>query len=453
MAPRPTRLVLALLAALACGAGPLAHAQSRDALFDDDDEAAAPAASPGGGIRFYGSTELDVARSIDDPEHWSHLRWRNLVGAQGGAAGIKWKLGARIDLDGAYAGRNEDVYPAAVRMDQKLDVELRENYLDASVGGIEWRLGKQNIVWGELVGLFVADVVSARDTRDFLQTELDNVRRTQWAVRAEKFSGDWHGELVWIPVQTYDNIGKPGADFYPYPAPPTPGYGYAFAQEQRPERNFGNGSFGGRVGVLKNGWDVATFAYASRDVNATFERSQVVSEGIPTLLYTPVHDRITQIGGTASKDFGGWVLKSEAVWTTGRRLTVTRLDDGDGLKKSQSFDWALGADVNPLNALRVNLQLFGRSLASHDASMLVDKHETGGSVMGTYAIASNLDAQMLWVTSFNRSEGWLAPVVIWRLTPNTRLRFGADFFYGPQTGAIGRYDSKDRVYGELRYTY
>ncbi|MFA9439663.1 DUF1302 family protein [Uliginosibacterium sp. sgz301328] len=441
-----------LVACSLSGFGAGAAAQSRDSLFDDD--AAAPAAEPasGGGARFFGSTEAGVARSIDDPAHWSHLRWRNIVGAQGSGAGLKWKLGARIDLDAAYAGRNQDIYPPAVRNDQKIDVELKENYVDASAGGLEWRLGKQNIVWGELVGIFVADVVSPRDMRDFLRTDTEEVRRTQWAVRVEKFSGDWHGELVWIPVQTYDNIGKPGADFFPYPVPPTPGYAYDIAQERRPERDFANGSFGGRIGVLKSGWDVAAFAYQSRDVNPTFERS-IVTSPVPTTIYTPVHDRITQLGGTLSKDFSGIVFKGEGVWTSGRRFTLTRLDDDDGLRKSQSFDWALGMDTTPLDALRVNLQLFGRSLASHDASMLVDKNETGGSIMGTYALTGNLDAQLLWVTSFNRSEGWLAPVLIWRITPNTRLRFGADFFYGPQTGAIGRFDSKDRVYGELRYSY
>jgi hypothetical protein len=36
----------------------------------------------------------------------------------------------------------------------------------------------------------------------------------QWAARAEYSTGDSHVELVWVPVQAFDNISKPGSDFY-----------------------------------------------------------------------------------------------------------------------------------------------------------------------------------------------------------------------------------------------
>ena len=162
-------------------------------------------------------------------------------------------------------------------------------------------------------------VVSPRDMRDSMQVELDNIRRTQWAARVEHFSGDWHSEFLWVPVQTYDRIGKPGADYYPYPASPTAGYAYLINDEQRPERNLSNSSFGLRTGAIKGGWDVAAFGYVSRDVSPTFER-QVLTSPIPATIYTPVHDRIRQFGLTAAKDLSGVVFKTELVYTNGRRL-------------------------------------------------------------------------------------------------------------------------------------
>jgi hypothetical protein len=66
-----------------------------------------------------------------------------------------------------------------------------------------------------MVGLFFADVVSARDMREFILPEFDQMRIPQWAARAEYFADDYHAELLWIPVASYDNIGKPGAEFYP----------------------------------------------------------------------------------------------------------------------------------------------------------------------------------------------------------------------------------------------
>ena len=63
-----------------------------------------------------------------------------------------------------------------------------------------------------MVGLFFADVVSARDLREYLLPSFDIIRLPQWAARAEYFFGDSKLELVWIPVPTFDNIGKPGSE-------------------------------------------------------------------------------------------------------------------------------------------------------------------------------------------------------------------------------------------------
>lgn len=246
----------------------LATAQKQDDLFGD----AAPAPTTGVApttktpadttAKVSGNLETLMARMTDDPAHWSNLRLRANIGAVGAVDEIKWKVGLRGDLDGAYWKNNDNIYPQAVRDDQKAELELRENYVDLSSGEWDLRAGKQHVIWGEMVGLFVADVISPRDLRDYLSTDLDPIRRTQWAARLENFTGDWHNEIVWIPVQTYDDIGQPGADYYPMLAS---GVGYAVDAERRPSRTLANGSFGLRTSLLRNGWDMSAFAYASRN--------------------------------------------------------------------------------------------------------------------------------------------------------------------------------------------
>ncbi len=104
-----------------------------------------------------------------------------------------------------------------MRQDQRYDFFLRENYLDISAGNFDFRLGRQHVIWGEMVGLFFADVVSAKDMREFILPAFDILRIPQWAMRAEYSKNDIHAEVLWIPVPTLDEIGKPGADFYPGP--------------------------------------------------------------------------------------------------------------------------------------------------------------------------------------------------------------------------------------------
>ena len=168
---------------------------------------------------------------------------------------VKWKIGVRFGYDAAYA--LSDFYPQLVRQDQRQEFLLRENYLDISAGDFDYRLGRQHVVWGEMVGVFVADVVSAKDMREFILPEFEVLRIPQWAARVEYFKNDIHAEALWIPVPSFDEIGKPGADFFPYPIP-GPG-GTVFLDEEIPARKLANSNFGLRLSALRNGWDVSSF--------------------------------------------------------------------------------------------------------------------------------------------------------------------------------------------------
>ena len=85
---------------------------------------------------------------------------RGELAAQGSLSEqVKWKASARLDYNAVFD--LTDFYPADVRHDQRFNLLLRENYIDASAGDWDFRLGRQHIVWGEMVGLFFADVVSA----------------------------------------------------------------------------------------------------------------------------------------------------------------------------------------------------------------------------------------------------------------------------------------------------
>src|SRR5690606_36246396 len=178
--------------------------------------------SLGGGLsaepatRWSGWIQADTAYAWRSPGHFTHLRTLGEIAGRGQwGQGFKWRLSARANLDGAYAW--SDHYPRAVREDQRAWARLHEAYVDFSRGDWEFRIGKQNVVWGEMVGLFFADVVSAKDLRDTVLPEFDLIRIPQWAARAEWYRGDSHLELVWLPWPEVDDIGKPGAEFYPFP--------------------------------------------------------------------------------------------------------------------------------------------------------------------------------------------------------------------------------------------
>jgi hypothetical protein len=392
-----------------------------------------------------GFSQLEIADNYTSPEHFSKAKLRTELSRTGRFNEyLKWKISGRFDYDAAYD--LSDFYPAAVRRDQRQQFFIRENYLDISAGNFDFRLGRQHVIWGEMVGLFFADVVSAKDMREFVLPSFDIIRIPQWAVRAEYSRNDLHAEVLWIPVPTLDEIGKPGADFYPGPLRGVANY----LPEDRSGRNVTHSNYGLRLSQLKNGWDVSAFYYHSLDASPTFYR---VSAPTEPLVFQPRHDRIDQFGATLAKDFGSIVLKGELVYTDGRQFNVTRPTALNGLVKQNTLDYVLGMDVSLPAEARLNLQFFQRVFFAHDPDIVPRRLENGASILLAGKVWQKLEAQALLIHSLNRSDWMFRPRLTWNFQRIWRWALGADVFGGQPTGLFGRFYKSDRVYTELRYSF
>ena len=413
---------------------------ARPAPRPESAAAAVPAGEPQPAVsdlHLGGYGELAGAWNTADPEHWSKLRARLELGLTGRLDwGARFKLSGRMEGDGAYSVE-DDVYPSAVRRDQRSDFSVREAYLDFGAGAWEFRLGRQHVVWGEMVGLFLADVVSARDTREFFLEEFETMRIPQWAVRAERFAGDAHLELLWVPYPSYDEIGKPGADFYPFPVPAGTSVREITPSRSKPS----NHGLGGRFSYLVDGWDLSGFYYQSTDVAPTLYRTDAGLE--------LRHERIRQVGATFSKGWRDFVLKGEAVYTSGRSFLSLDPAARFGLQESDAVDYVLGVMIHS-GDWRFDAQFYGRHVFDHDRAMGFDANETGLTLLLNRRFGDSGEAEVLYLTGLNRSDWSLQPSVSWNLTQAWRLRFGADLFGGDSIGLFGQYDDSDRVFVELR---
>lgn len=419
--------------------------RSFDDLFEDESPAAKPFQHFKPTMSWRGFSQFEMAHTYANPDHLSKMRLRSELANIGQLSrNIKWKISARIDYDAIHDISN--FYPLAVRQDQRFEFSLRENYLDISRGDWDFRLGRQHIIWGEMVGLFFADVVSAKDTREFVLQDFDILRIPQWAVRTEYSKNDFHADLIWIPFASLDKIGKPGAEFYPFTYPPNA----VFLDEDRSKRNTANSNYGIRLSQLVNGWDLSAFYYHSLDAAPTF----YLVGGTPEQpIFQPRHDKIDQIGWTLTKDLGRAVLKGEFVYTDGRQFNVKRLFQPNGLVRQDVIDYALGVDFHLPADVRMNLQFIQRVFLDYDRDIFADKWENGASIFFHGKILRDIEAQTLLIHSLNRSEWMLRPRLMWGFARNWRAAIGADIFDGPATGLFGRFANNDRVYTELRFSF
>lgn len=417
---------------------------SRADLFGSD-------ATPGVAPTWRGFVRGELAYTYGEPKHWSRMLVRAELDGEGALSEkVKYKIGGRLDYDFVYDVTH--FYPSEVARDQRFNLLARENYVDIGAGDFDFRIGRQQVVWGEMVGLFFADVVSAKDLREFILPDFDVIRIPQWAARAEYFKGDFHAEAVWIPVPSYDEIGKPGAEFFPAVPPPPPGFATLFSNEQFPRRTLAHTNFGLRLSWLHEGYDMSGFYYDSMDTTPTFYR-QVVFAPEPAFVYQARHDRIRQWGGTLTKDLGPAVFKAEAVYTAGRSYNVLRLDDSDGVVRQNTLDLVAGLDFALPADTRFNVQVFNRTFFHHDPDIVPDRNEAGYSLLLNHKFEHGVEAEVLYISSLNRSDYMVRPRIIWNFRRNWQLIGGVDIFDGPPLGLFGQFANRDRTYCEVRYSF
>ena len=154
-----------------------------------------------------------------------------------------------------------------------------------------------------------------------------------------------------------------------------------------------------------------------------------------------------------AKDLGSFVAKAEAVYTRGRHFNVSRLSEPDGVVPQNTLDWIASLDFNFAGGTRLNLQLFQRIFFDRDPDIFFRERENGASILLAKELNERTEAEILLISSLDRSDWMLRPRLTWKFRKDWRLQTGVDLFGGSPIGLFGRFANRDRAYGELRYSF
>jgi hypothetical protein len=198
---------------------------------------------------------------------------------------------------------------------------------------------------------------------------------------------------------------------------------------------------------------MAAFYYRSMSTQPTFYRLLGSSPSQP-FLFQPRYDRIWQAGGTLTKDLGEFVLRGEAVYTSGQGYSVLDLAVPNGVVQRNTLDYILSVEFPLPGDTRLNLQGFQRAyFGGSGKDLAVRSDGFGASIFLSTKLTDTIEPSILWIQSFGEAGGMIRPRVTWYAAKNTALAAGVDIFTGPSDGYFGRYNNRDRVYGELRVDF
>ena len=326
---------------------------------------------------------------------------------------------------------------------------IREWYWETHTDSVFWRIGKQQVVWGEADGLKVLDVINPQSFREFILDDFDDSRIPLWMLNAEisvRDSGIL--QVLWIPDTTTHELApttSPFAFTSPALVPQLPatstGFEININEARAPSNGFEDSDLGIRWSQFIGGWDYSlNYLYHYVDVpvvTAELEDNQLT-----------IHqdfERSHLLGFSASKSWGDWVFRIESAYETDRYHRTN--ETLPGVIKSNQWSTVLGLDWQGLTDNFFSAQFFETVIMKDDTnSQLVnERNETQMTFLWERNyLNETVKTSWLQLHSLNHDDGLVQVQVEYNWSDELDIYAGVDVFYGEEEGLYGQFKKNDR---------
>ena len=404
---------------------------------------------------FLGQIKNETAYRLSTPHKFTKIKniaqlnlKRNFTSTTSFNIGGRFYYDAIFDLSKNYRHETEK--------DQEYEAEFRSLYIDISMGDIDFRLGKQQIVWGQAVGLFFADVINPKDLREFILPDLDQIRIPVWAADIEYYAGDNYFEFVWVPVPKFNKMGAFGSEFEVEGQSIPENLNTIYLDKKKPPSNFKNGEFGFRISRLIKSLDLSLFYFYGYDYFPVIFKNNFInsSDLDSTIIFNPEYKRLNMMGMTFSADLYNVIFKGEFILNKGKYFVTSNPMDADGVVRKDYLDYLLGMDYTFFDRVDSNFQLMQRIIFNYDHKINENDVATSFSIwLKTGFMDNALEPEIFFVTSLNEKDLMIRPKISYTYRENWKIACGMDIFEGVSDGNFGRFDKKDRLYLEVNYDF
>ncbi len=364
-------------------------------------------------------------------------------------ADTEGELGPSVDRPVNYSKLNGPIYNRS-----RGELSLRELYVDFSTGPAQWRVGKQQVVWGQADGIKVLDRVNPQSWREFILDDFDDSRIPLWTVAVDTPIGE-SGNLqwLWIPDTTYHELAESGTPFAftsPRLVPALPGDGSPVAVDyDKPDDPLADSDAGLAYTTFLGGWDLSlNYLYHYADFPVMYQ--DLDDAGRPLL--RPRYERNHLVGATGSTALGSLIVRSELAYSTNayhlsRNLTERGVAESTELAAVLGLDWQMNGDH------LLSAQWFVSHLGDVAEDQLFrEQTEQTVSLLWRGDFANgNWQGSALGLYSVNDTDAMLQLKLAYWLRGNVKVWLGADLFSGDANGLFGQYDEQDRILLGLEY--
>ena len=361
--------------------------------------------------------------------------------------------------------------------DDEFNAEMWELYADVSLGNFWLRLGKQQIVWGEMISARILDAINPLDWSWHFQLEpeeFENIRVPQWSVRAMYNLAQEKVPLPWLKDVYFEGFVNPGdisSRIWPEPGspfnlkPPTPPVFDVRERDRRGDTEYGF-RIAGRVGQF-----FGTLNYLSLYTKTGYLETE--AGGPPPFLTKNKYPSIDVYGISLNYAFPSPInttVTYEGIYTPGRPYydaasPLPTIREEGTLKHAIRFDRKTFVLPHPISAMMIQLQY---------SQTMVENHSKIKSTPAPYSKSNNIDSAQNIIALILSQDLWhnnikLTLKAIYDLddshyiVPGFKYKYGDHYYFdiygvmlgGAETrpGTFGSMDWGDEVFARITYQF
>ena len=376
---------------------------------------------------------------------------------------------------------------------------LREFFIDYFSPNLDIRLGKQQVVWGEIDGFQLLDIVMPMDMREFVLDDFEDSRIPLWSIDIKwRFMPENPSnflEFFWTPdVEPHDmpvdflKLYKKW-EFTPWLPPifgliqskPWSSLVLDGPHHKKPAKSMENSDAAVRfVGQTLGGFSwTLNYLYTWDKMPTLFVD---INPAIPLVSATAEHTRIHTVGASFNHAVGKWVTRGELAYYINKyqyskdETLQPIIDKLEPLAKKllginigtlplktvkkDYLTYCLGIERNFFVDMLVSAQLIQTIITNWNDNLLqmngspLDEVDNIITLMiSQFFLADDQLKPQILVAYHDDGGWWIQPKVPWEVNDHLKLTIGANVFDGKYNDLLGQMSHTDQIFCEIKYSF
>lgn len=377
-------------------------------------------------------------------------------------------LRTRLRLNSEYSGENIYGYASldflndAAKSD-RTTLNLKALYLDIYSNYLDWRIGKQQVVWGKADGYFINDIVNPLDLSYFLLQDFDDIRMATTLVKSRLHFGNQSLEAVFIPEFRPTRLNFSGDWGFARPdsvdlGQIMPRLPLNYLEEKDLQFSLRKAEWGLKLNSFILGTDLS-FIYLKirEDRPVYFKTIAFTQTGLPSSInLNPTHPWLQFYGMNFSRPTGLLVWRGEGGYFPRRYFdTENPIYSPTGfIVKKPFWQGMLGLDYQLTSNLDISVQGIHEEIVDYESGI----HEARRNNIGTLMLKGhfvNETVSPLLLTLYNfEDDSYLMRLMVdWNYADNFTISAGLDILGGKSSSLFGQFDRNDNLYFKIVYSF